>query len=236
MANVTPFQILSCYIGEKELRKYSSSFLSSYRSGMSEIELERLFSKCFGVSSNLFCQGKEIFGLANELMIRYYHNESFIKSSFLSKFANKKADVWAYEVPIGDSRVDLCQLGMLPNAYEIKTEYDNFNRLQKQLNDYLSVFCRVYVILPSCKLDLLPPTFPSEVGIITYVIDKKHPSFHIEREAQFNNENVGKLETMLSSAENDYKLRWNYLRSVKNKLLEIDYQWVYKNSQLPAYL
>lgn len=51
-------------------------------------------------------------------------------------------------------------------AYEIKTEYDSFERLSGQLEDYAKVFEHVYVVIPEVKLIDWETKVPNEVGII----------------------------------------------------------------------
>ena len=63
-----------------------------------------------------------------------------------------KSHVTIFELPVGSSRADLCKINGTSVAYEIKTDLDNFNRLEKQIEDleddisYFVVFIVVKVL------------------------------------------------------------------------------------------
>ena len=98
------------------------------------------------------------------LMVHYYHNEAFIKAMFIKELKKQKS-VSFFELPIKDSRIDLCSINGHSVAYEIKTKYDTLKRLNKQVNDYLSAFEYVYVVCSSDKTGLVQSTVPNCVGI-----------------------------------------------------------------------
>lgn len=113
---------------------------------------------------------REIF---NEIILKYYPNELSIKSNFINQVLFKSNNhVTIFELPIGNSRIDLCKLNGSSIAYEIKTDLDNLLRLNKQLNDYLEIFEKVFVI---CSLNKLPDIEKQIVlpcGIYLYSISK----------------------------------------------------------------
>lgn len=73
---------------------------------------------------------------------------------------------------IGDSRIDICRINGKLCAYEIKTEYDNYDRLETQMKDYFSAFERVYIIVPIQNAETVQSYIPSQCGIITYRLDE----------------------------------------------------------------
>lgn len=113
---------------------------------------------------------REVF---NKIILRYYPNEISIKSNFINQILFKSNNhVTIFELPIGNSRIDLCKLNGSSVAYEIKTDLDNLSRLNKQLNDYLEIFEKVYVI---CSINRIPEVerhIMPDCGIYTYSISK----------------------------------------------------------------
>lgn len=99
-----------------------------------------------------------------------YFDETTVKAAFLEKvlFHTEKSATVAFEVPIGQSRIDLCKISKYSYAYEIKTEYDRFDRLKSQLPDYQAAFDFVYVVVPEKNFRLACDSLPDGIGIYTY--------------------------------------------------------------------
>lgn len=209
--------------------------------------------------------------LFNDTILKYYPNEISIKSSFINKVLLKNNNhTTIFELNSGSSRVDLCKINGISIAFEIKTDLDNFNRLDKQLNDYLKIFEKVYVICSTKNVENIIKIIPDECGIYSYHITKSGKYiFNKEKEALFspyiNSKNQLSLFTkselnkffennnltnrkeiinnILMKYNNDYintafkenfkmkyKKNWNFLSSNYSNILEIDYQWFFKNN------
>ena len=107
----------------------------------------------------------------NKLINKYFINETVIKSAFLKKFSFKKSPkrtVTIFELNSGDSRADICMVNGKSIAYEIKTEYDTYNRLDNQIQDYLKLHDYVNVIVPKSQLDNILKIIPDGIGVIIY--------------------------------------------------------------------
>lgn len=103
-------------------------------------------------------------------MMQKYLNENAIKSSFINKVLLRgKSHVSIFELNVGSSRVYSCKINGTSIAYEIKTDLDNFNRLDKQLNDYLQAFEEVYVICSNNRVNKVKAIILEEVGIYAYI-------------------------------------------------------------------
>jgi len=127
----------------------------------------------------------------NEMMLRYYHNEAFVKSSFIKKKLWWGDHVDMFEVPVGESRIDMAKINGQSIGYEIKTKYDNLNRLKSQIIDYLSVFEYVFVICEASKYEKVKKIVPNLVGIYTYDDN--------EKEIHYTKKRPAKKSTFLSS-------------------------------------
>lgn len=110
----------------------------------------------------------------NNILLRYYPNETVIKSSFIKNVLLKTSEhVTIFELPVNNSRVDLCKINGKSIAFEIKTDLDNLNRLSKQLNDYSEIFEEVYVICSENRVSKIELYIPDTCGIYFYSITRQ---------------------------------------------------------------
>ncbi len=143
----TSFNSLKTYFGEKKLRLLSAQWLDKYTPFSSDEQLCDLFEDVFGESASYFEINGNAKAVAEKLMLEFYHNEAFIKSSIIN-LLKRENNVTFFEMPLLDSRIDVCSINGHSCAYEIKTSYDTIRRLKKQVNDYLKAFELVYVVCP----------------------------------------------------------------------------------------
>jgi len=120
----------------------------------------------------------------NVLLMKYYPCERTVKYAIVNSLRNKQNTV-LFEMPVIDSRVDVCRINGNSYAYEIKTEFDNFKRLKKQIDDYSKVYEYVFVVIPKVFLKEIMNLVPPYCGIR---ILKHNPSsgeisFYTERKA-----------------------------------------------------
>lgn len=92
--------------------------------------------------SELFTVVYEI--IKNDYKCEYiYLNEIFINEILKNHETNHKIITEFY---VNNSRADLVIINGTTTVYEIKTELDTLNRLEKQLEDYVKVFDKIYVV------------------------------------------------------------------------------------------
>ncbi|MBU7008027.1 sce7726 family protein [Phosphitispora fastidiosa] len=79
-----------------------------------------------------------------------YRNEYFYKNTLLNKLLlgihSPRTTTALTEVPVSKSKADFILINGKAIVYEIKTELDNFERLETQLNDYYKAFNHVAVV------------------------------------------------------------------------------------------
>ena len=79
-----------------------------------------------------------------------YRNEYYYKNTLLNKLLlgahSPRTTTALTEVPVGKSKADFILINGKAVVYEIKTELDNFDRLEGQLEDYYTAFSRVVVV------------------------------------------------------------------------------------------
>lgn len=112
---------------------------------------------------------KNIHAIYNDIILKYYPNEICIKASFIKQVLMKgKTHVTIFELPVGSSRADLCKINGTSVAYEIKTDLDNFNRLEKQIEDYYKIFEEVYIICSETNVSNILTVIPETCGLYSY--------------------------------------------------------------------
>lgn len=123
--------------------------------------------------------------ICNDIVFKYYPNEISIKAAFTNQVLLKTRNhISVFELSVGGSRADICKINGTSIAYEIKTDLDNLSRLEKQLEDYLQVFEKVYVICSSSKVEKIAEFIPKTCGIYTYRLSKQgNYRFEIIKEA-----------------------------------------------------
>jgi len=123
----------------------------------------------------------------NNLITKNFLNESVIKSAFIKRFLIKKSprlNTTVFELNTGGSRADLCLMNGKSSVFEIKTEYDTYDRLSKQLQDYTDFFDKIFVIVPEGEQEIIKSNIPTHVGIIYYYQNRLgNVDFIVEREA-----------------------------------------------------
>lgn len=156
--------------------------------------------------------------VVNDLIFNYYFCERVIKYHFIRHLKLKNDHIVAFEMSIGDSRIDICRINGSSYAYEIKTEYDTFDRLESQMRDYLKTFEKVYVIVPNTRISEVKSFIPASCGIIGYRIDKNmNVVFSYSRKAKKNTCDLAICIRSLSSVDMSYMLKLLNLDNYKTR-------------------
>lgn len=209
--------------------------------------------------------------LYNNIIKLYYPNEIIIKAAFINNVILKtEHHVTIFELNAGTSRLDLCKINNSSIAYEIKTDLDNLKRLKKQINDYLKIFEKVFIICSKSKINNIAEKIPNECGIYSYRTTKTGKYiFKLEKNAK-KSENINPLiqlnlltkkqllnilnlntnntksdlikqiikkyktkqinKIFKEQIKTKYKTQWAFIKKNHDNLLEIDYQWFFKNN------
>ena len=93
-----------------------------------------------------------------------YKNE--IANQLLLKHHNDNSATLLREFGLVQSIADIVIINGRTVAYEIKTELDNFDRLQGQLTDYTTIFDNVFVVTHAGALNSVKKRTESHIGII----------------------------------------------------------------------
>lgn len=162
-------------LSSNDLFDLSKELYNSYHTLDTNNNINKIFYttilKYTNISINNKLNTRKIF---NQLVNKYYHNEITIKSNFINNVLLKsKNHVTIFELNSGKSRLDLCKVNGTSIAYEIKTDLDTLNRLDKQINDYMTLFEKVYIICSEKRSKTIKNCIPDECGIYSYRITTK---------------------------------------------------------------
>jgi len=133
---------------------------------------------------------KEIYENYYKILQGNYRCEYVYKNEIVNQILlkNHKGNAKLYtELDIHDSKADVVIMNGTSTVYEIKTELDNFDRLEKQLASYRLVFDKIYVVTHESKLKALKKLIGKDIGI---VILNNNNVLETKRSARSNKANV----------------------------------------------
>lgn len=161
--------------------------------------------------------------VVNDLIFHFYYCERVIKYHFIKHLKNRIDHIVAFEMAIGDSRVDICRINGSSYAYEIKTEYDTFDRLESQMRDYLKTFEKVYVIVPKNRVEDVKMHIPDHCGVISYRVDNNMDVvFSYVKRAKHNCCDISFCINSLSSSDMSYLLKLLNEKDFKTRKEKLD--------------
>lgn len=174
--------------------KEAQELFYHYSTLQSDINLKKTLIDVFKINNNDLIT-KNVREIYNNIILKYYPNETSVKANFFKQILFKQqGHVSVFELPLGNSRADICKINGSSTAYEIKTDLDNLKRLDKQLKDYSDFFENVYVICSLNKLSEIEKQLNPNCGIYTYTISNKgNYRFYLNKIAiKTNNTNSSK--------------------------------------------
>lgn len=89
------------------------------------------------------------------------------------------------EFRVGKSKADCVIVNGKTTCYEIKSEFDTLNRLDKQLDDYLKIFDEVYVVCTAKNLKSVLSSTDEHIGVLELTsknyLSEKRPAIHRQK-------------------------------------------------------
>lgn len=117
----------------------------------------------------------DIRALYNDTIMKGFINESVVKANFIKRISLKKSPkhtVTVFELNSNDSRADICMVNGHSEVFEIKTLYDSFARLDKQLEDYFLLYDYITIVIPQEKVSHYVLTLSEYVGVVSYWVNR----------------------------------------------------------------
>ncbi len=172
-----------------------------------------------------------------------YRNEYYYKNTLLNKLLlgvhSLNTTTALTEVPVYKSKADFILINGKAVVYEIKTELDNFDRLDSQINDYFKAFNYVTVVTSESNYQAVENRLSSTpVGI--YVLTERN-SISKKKKPIENNEYLDLKVIFKILRKNEYEeilkshygylpnvSQFNYYKACMDMFCKIDTQLVYK--------
>jgi hypothetical protein len=176
-----------CQLEQPELLRYvlqRSGYAGTVRRGISVGEFfEGLYDFLLG---NYRCEYVYKNALANQILLDRHTPEI---STLLTEF---RAD---------DCKADVVILNGTSSVYEIKTELDSFDRLERQLKAYRKVFDKVYVVTHESQVAKVEQLTDRQIGLIHLT---EANTFTTVREADSNRNNIDPQAVFSCLRQNEY--------------------------------
>ncbi len=133
----------------------------------------------------------QFFDWVYNLLFKSYRNEYIYKNVIAHKILLGRHSLntsrMLTEFRVDKSKADVVILNGTSTVYEIKSEYDSFVRLKKQIQAYFKVFDYINVITSPSQAEKLKTILPDNAGI--FVLTKKNTITTI-RDSQSNKKNI----------------------------------------------
>ena len=181
---------------------------------MTEKKIKKHYSR---ETTNISYQ-KIIENLYSELQSEY-RSEYFYKNNLLNKYLLKQYSLATTSVfnefKIGNSIADFILLNGTVRIFEIKTDLDGLDKLEKQLNDYKQFADLVYIVTSSKYIDkILFEYSNSTIGVIEFT---QRNTFKEHKKAESNNEFFNHLTIFKTLRKSEYlDITKNYFGNIPN--------------------
>lgn len=194
-----------------------------------------------------FSEGKRNLDLVSEIYVELkntHRNEYFYKNTLLNKLLlgvhSINTTTALTEVSIANSKADFVLINGKSVVYEIKTELDNLDRLENQINDYYKVFDHVVIVTYKENVDTIEKKLKDikkPVGI--FVLQKDGRLTRVKNPEEYKNDLDKKMiYKILRKAEYEeillkyYKCLpettdFKYYSTCRNLFLDIPVETVY---------
>ncbi len=132
----------------------------------------------------------ELFDYFYSTLVSEYRTEYVYKNAIASKIVkgrHRLKNVSFYsEFRVRDSIADCVIANGETTSYEIKTEYDSFKRLEKQLSSYRKVFDKIFLVVSESKIKNALSSVSDDVGVLV-LSDKYTLSEYRSAKSQIEN-------------------------------------------------
>lgn len=147
----------------------------------------------------------QFFDRVYHLLFKIYRNEYIYKNVIANKILHGKHSLntshMLTEFRVGKNKADVVILNGTTIVYEIKSQYDSFTRIEKQLHSYFEIFDYVNVITSHFHAKKLDTILPEKAGIL--VLTDRNTISTI-REPKSNKENINPAILFDSLRKSEY--------------------------------
>jgi len=147
---------------------------------------------------------RDFFDIIFHFLLKNYRNEYIYKNIIANKILlgkhSLKTSQLLTEFRIGKNKADIIILNGTATVYEIKSEYDTFFRLNKQINSYIKAFEYVNIITSPSQIRKALQVLPESIGVLSFT-DRNTISTFRKPKSNLNNINLSLLFDSLRKNE-----------------------------------
>ena len=147
----------------------------------------------------------QFFDWTYNFLFKNYRNEYIYKNVIANKILLNRHSLnttkMLTEFRVGNSKADVVLLNGASTVYEIKSQYDSFARLRKQIDSYIQIFDYINVITSAHQSEKLRNFLPNEIGILA-LTDRY--TISTIRNAKSNKHNINPGVLFDSLRKNEY--------------------------------
>ncbi len=126
--------------------------------------------------------------LKRDYRCEYVYKNAIIHKLLLGKYS-LNTTMYLNELSVDNSKADLVFLNGTSTVYEIKTELDSLERLERQICSYSKAFEYIYIVTDEKNIEKILEIVPEYVGV--KVLSKRY-TLKLIREAKSNKKNIDK--------------------------------------------
>lgn len=196
---------------------------------LKEIYLKQTSKKLFNIFNEFNIQHllsqditlRELFENSYKQLLKNYRNEYVFKNAIAKKIMLGRHSINSSrlftELRVETSKADVVIFNGTTHVYEIKTELDTLERLEKQVYNYKKVFEFVNIVTVKSKLPMVEKLLDEDIGII---ILTDNYTLKTVRKAKSNMDNLDKEALFNLLRKNEYlkiiKTKFGYIPDVPN--------------------
>ena len=204
MADMMVYEVQRVFTTRDAARLFSSKRLTEVASGNFDFLLK--VATHYGDELREEFTAAEVFECSYSALSKEYRTEYFFKNIvaerlLLGRHSLNTATVLP-EFRVGRNKADCVILNGSSTCYEIKSDFDNLDRLPEQLNSYKKLFDKVYVVVGQSHLSKVSSSCEKDVGILELTPRK---NLRIIREAKISTEPVDISILMRSLRVHEYR-------------------------------
>jgi len=137
----------------------------------------------------------QVFDTVYSYLTKYYKNEYIFKNAITNKILLGRHSLnttsLLSEFRAGKSKIDVLILNGTSTAYEIKSKFDNFDRIESQMDSYRKLFDEIYLVTDPCLENKISHKIDRDIGII--FLTSKY-TFRVHRKAVSNRHKINQAE------------------------------------------
>lgn len=167
---------------------------------------------------------RELFDGVYNFLSQKYRNEYVYKNVIANKIIEGAHSLdlsyMLTELDVGVCKADVVILNGTSTVYEIKSEYDSLDRINRQIGEYKKVFDKINVITCNSQARKVEKLLPNDVGLTLLTLTN---DFSVIKQAESNKQNVLPSVIFDSLRKNEYtqiiKKYYGFIPDVPNTLI-----------------